>query len=125
MDEGMESLPIRLRELGLDVQHVNFSPSHHDSNQYAVCSSQTLRRQEGGSFQHSDKFCRIIHKCRQICTLHGRVRKRKGFTFMDLYNRSAKNAGLFLRHFTAKNKSDRYIRHDSSTSFSLAYFHQN
>lgn len=39
------------------------------------------------------------------------------FTFIDLYSRSAKNAGLFLMHFTVKQRQTQHMRCNAFTTW--------
>ena len=46
LDEGVQSLAVRLQELRLNVQHVNLRPGDHYSDEDTVCGAQTLKRQK-------------------------------------------------------------------------------
>lgn len=106
LDEGVQSLAIHLQELRLNVQHVNLGSGHHYSDEDAVCGAQPLTTDN-----RLDLSCWRLLSTPFVCIYHADTitsvsllfhYTHEIFTFIDLYNRSAKNAGLLFTHFTGK-----------------------
>lgn len=106
LDEGVESLAIHLQELRLNVQHVNLRPGDHYSDEDTICSAQPLTRESDRWYLWLDfvPACSYDIQYDNISLLLLFHYKHEIFTFIDLYNLSAKNAGLLLRHFTGEQK---------------------
>uniref|UniRef100_A0A0E9X6S4 Uncharacterized protein n=1 Tax=Anguilla anguilla TaxID=7936 RepID=A0A0E9X6S4_ANGAN len=93
LDERVERLAVHLEELGFDVEHVNLSPSHHDSDQHAVCGPQALH----GLIQPLSKESRLTSNA-----LHygqeGILQAARHLPLNALFNVPPRQLLIFLEH---------------------------
>lgn len=55
LDEGVQSLSIHLQELCFNVQHVNFCPGNHYSDEDTICGAQPLKTHR--NCLHTGSYC--------------------------------------------------------------------
>lgn len=107
LDEGVQSLSIRLQELCFNVHHVDLCPGNHCPDKNTIRGAQPLT-----THTHTHTHRLSAHWVTLLDFPSSSISSHGILTFIDLYNRSAKNAGLFRMHFTARQQGS----HRFSTS---------